>query len=125
MHPLQQMRGRDVGEVERGVLAQQDHVEFGQLGPTRLAEREVIAERVAHPQRLHGGEHASADLRQAVRRVVAQAMAPRLPLQHQREGRVATDVDPLDRIHLDRNIESHRIPFCTCGIGYARHSTAD
>ncbi len=35
MDALEQVRGGDVGEVERRVLAQQHHVEFGELGAPR------------------------------------------------------------------------------------------
>ena len=34
-------------------------------------------------------------------------MAPFLGLQQQGEGRVALDVDPLDRIHLNRDFQAH------------------
>ena len=44
VHALEQMRGGDVGEVERRVLAQQDHVELGQLDAARLTQGEMIAE---------------------------------------------------------------------------------
>ena len=36
-------------------------------------------------------------------------MAARLRFQQQREGRIALDVDPLDRIHLHRDIQRHAI----------------
>ena len=53
MDALEQMRRGDVGEVERRVLPQQHHVERGQRRAPRLAEREVIADLVAHGQHLH------------------------------------------------------------------------
>ena len=57
MDALQQMRGGDVGEVERRVLPQQHHVERGERDALAFAEREMVARLVAHLQRLHGGEH--------------------------------------------------------------------
>ena len=45
---LQHVGRRDVGEVERRILAHQDHVEGGELVAARLAQREVIAHDVAH-----------------------------------------------------------------------------
>ncbi len=34
-------------------------------------------------------------------------MAARLRLQQQRKGRIAADIDPLDRVHLYRDIQGH------------------
>ena len=34
-------------------------------------------------------------------------MPARLGLQQQREGRIAADVDPLDRVHLHGDIQRH------------------
>ena len=110
MDALEQMRGRDVGHVERRVLAQQDDVEFGQLGALRLAEREVVADLVAHLERLHGGEHLVAGMRQPVGRVIGQRVPARLRFQQQREGGIAADVDPLDRVHLDGDFQACGFP---------------
>ena len=110
MDALEQMRGGDVGEVERRVLAQQDHVELAQVGAPRLAEREVVADLVADLQRLHRREHPRVPQRQPVGRVVGDRMAALLRLQQQREGRIAADVDPLDRVHLHGDFQAHRPP---------------
>ena len=107
MDALEQMRGGDVGEVERRVLAQQDHVEGRKLDAPRLTQGKVVADLVAHRQRLHAREHAAADLRQPVRRVVGQGVSARLRFQQQRKGRIAANIDPLDRVHLHGNIQ-HR-----------------
>ena len=42
-----------------------------------------------------------------VRRVIEQVVAAPLRLQHQREGRIAADVDPRDVVHLDGDFERH------------------
>ena len=47
---LEQMGGGHISEVEGRVLAQQDHVELGQLHAPRLIEREMVAGLVAHAQ---------------------------------------------------------------------------
>ena len=70
----------------------------------------MIADLVAHGQRLHAREHAAPHLRQPVRRVVGQRVPARLRLQQQRKGRIAADVDPLDRVHLHGDIQQHFAP---------------
>ena len=107
MDALEQMRRGDVGEIERRVLAQQDHVEGRELDAPRLTQRKVVADLIAHRHALHAREHAAADLRQPVRRVVGQGVSARLRFQQQRKGRIAANVDPLDRVHLHGNIQ-HR-----------------
>ena len=107
MDALEQMRGGDVGEVERRVLPQQDDVERRQRRALAVAEREMIALLVAHGERLHGGEHAVPHQRQPVGRVVGERVAARLRLQQQRKGRIAADVDPLDRVHLHGDVQGH------------------
>jgi hypothetical protein len=102
------MRRRDVGEVERRVLPQQDHVELRQVRAPRLAEGEVVAGLVAHLKRAHGGEDLAPLQRQAVRRVIGDGMAAPLRLQQQGEGRIAADIDPLDRVHLHGDGQAHR-----------------
>ena len=53
---LEQMGGGHISEVEGRVLAQQHHVEFGELHAPRLIEREMVAGLVAHGQALDGRE---------------------------------------------------------------------
>ena len=45
--------------------------------------------------------------RQPVGRVIGERVAALLRLQQQREGGIALDVDPLDRIHLHRDFQAH------------------
>ena len=107
MDALEHVGRRDVGEVERRILAHQDHVERGKLDAPRLAQREVVAHDVAHRERLHGREHDAVALRHPVRRVVGERVPARLRLQQQREGGIAADVDPLDRVHLHGDAQTH------------------
>ena len=53
----------------------------------------------------HRREHLAVAQRHAVGRVIGQAMPARLRFQQQREGRIAADVDPRDRVHLHGDIE--------------------
>ena len=48
MDALQQVRGGDVGHVERRVLAQQDGVELGEVHRARIGEPVVVAGLVLH-----------------------------------------------------------------------------
>ena len=76
----------------------------------------MIADLVAHIERLGGGEHLALPHREPVGRVIGQRVAARLGLQKQREGRIAADVDPLDRVHLDGDVEAHRVRSAGLGL---------
>ena len=108
LEPLEQVRRRDVGEIERGILAQQHHVERSELGAFRCTELEMIALPVAHLQRPHRREHPSVPQRQLIRRVIGDGVTTLLCFQQQGEGGIAADVDPLDRVHLHGDFEAHR-----------------
>ena len=73
----------------------------------------MVADRVAHGERRHRGDHLAAAQRQPVRRVVGDGVAPPLRLQQQRKGGIAADVDPLDRVHLHGDLEAHSFPTAT------------
>ena len=107
MNAIEQMGGRDIGEVERRVLPEQHHVEARDLGAGRRAEREMIAFPVAHRQRLDGRDHLGAAQRQPVRRVIGERVAAPLCLEQQRKGGIAADIDPCDRVHLDGDVQGH------------------
>ena len=109
MNLFEQVGRGDIGKIERRILSHQDHVEARQLGALRLAQREVIAQLIAHLERLHGGKHTALRYRKPVRSVVVHRMAAFLRLQQQRESRIAADVDPLDRVHLNRDGQGHEI----------------
>ena len=104
---LEEMRRGDVGEVERRVLPQQDDVEGFERFALRLAEREMIADLVAHGEQLHRRHQFLAAQRELVRRVIGKAVAALLRFQQQREGRIAADVDARDGVHLDGDIQFH------------------
>ena len=58
-------------------------------------------------ERLDRREHLAVEQRQPVGRVIGERVAALLRLQQQGEGRIALDVDPLDRIHLHGDFQAH------------------
>jgi hypothetical protein len=62
---------------------------------------------VAQLDRLGICENAVAALREPVGRIIGQTMPAGLRFQHQGKSGIAADIDPLDRVHLDGNIEGH------------------
>ena len=70
MDALQQMRGRDVGHVERRVLAQQDHVQLGEIDGARVGKLEVAAGLVLDGERGAVREQPPSQQREVGRRVV-------------------------------------------------------
>ena len=60
---------------------------------------------------------------QPVGRVVEKLISAPLRFQQHREGRIARDLDALDRVHLNRNGEGHESSL-QCGAGY-RAETAE
>ena len=107
MDALEQMRGRHIGEVERRVLAQQHHVELRELHPPRLIQRKMVAGLVAYAQGFDMGKQAAVEQRQPVRGVIGKLVTALLRFQKQSESRVTLNIDPLDRIHLNRDFQAH------------------
>ncbi len=66
----------------------------------------MIALDIAHLDPLDTGADNTVGHRQAVRRVVVLLMAAPLAHQHQREGRVAADVNPGDMVHLEGDLQA-------------------
>ena len=101
-------KGRvDVAHVERRILAQQNHVEFAQVDSSPGPECGVVADLSLHGDIAPPREDASLVHGEGVGRVDEQAMAPRLAGFHHQEGGVAFDDDPLDGIHLHRDLQRH------------------
>ena len=107
MQPLQNMGGGDIGHVERRVLAHQHHIRRRQVVNKSLAQREMIAFDGAHVQRPHPRRHLVFAEGEIARPVIEQAMAALLRFQRQGESGIAADIDPLDRVHLDRDGQRH------------------
>ena len=90
MDALQQVRRGDVGEVEGRILPQQHHVHLrAEIGAARFAQREMVADLVAHRERLHLRHDARAREGEPVGRVIEKCVAPRLRLQQKGERRIA------------------------------------
>ena len=88
-------------------MAQQHDVEFRELRPPQFIQGKMVAGLIAHAERLDMGEHAAIEQGQPVRRVISKLVAAFLCFQQKGEGRVALDIDPLDRIHLHRDFKAH------------------
>ena len=92
LNPLQHVRGGDVGEVERRILAQQHDIEGGEIDMACLAEREMVAGDVAHLQRPHRRRHFAVAQHQPVGRVIGErddrdAALPAAAQRSNRRGR--------------------------------------
>ena len=83
-----------------------------------------IAGPVAHPKRPHRRKHLAVPKRHPVRRVIGDIMPPLLGFEQQREGRIAADIDPLDRVHLHRDFEMSAIDHPITGWGGLTHCNA-
>ncbi len=51
------MSGRDIGEIEWRILAQQDDIELREIDALGRAELEMVSFHVADMQRPHGRKH--------------------------------------------------------------------
>src|SRR5205085_57694 len=92
---------------EGRVLTHQHDVEPGKVEFLELAEAVVVAETAEHFERPATGIEAAVAQGQGLRQIMVQRMAARLRLERQREGRIRVNVDRVDRIHLDRDGETH------------------
>ncbi len=92
-------RREEVVEIERRILAHEDHVELVQEHLRLRPEDVVIALHPAHSHR--PGRRRRAVVFQAQVAWLAEPVlvAAHTGLQHQREGRIAGDLDPGQRIH--------------------------
>ena len=107
---VEQVRGRDVGEVEGRVLAHQDHVHGREVDDLGRPEADMVAALAADLERAGGGDDAALAVAQLARQIVVEPVAAALRLQRQGEAAVAVDVDGLERVHLDRDGERHACP---------------
>ena len=110
MDALKNVRRRDIGEVERRVLAQEHHIDSRKIDKLSLAQTRVIALDVLDRQRLGHHFNARAVQSQTVGRVMQDAVAARLGFKKKREGRVSRDADALDRVHLHGDGQGHGRP---------------
>ncbi len=109
LDPLEQMGGGDVGEVERRILAHQHDVDVAaEIDDRRLAELEMGALDPLHRHRPGHRPQPPVRPAQILDRIIKEPMPARLRCEHDREGRIARDIDGLQRIHLDGDGKAHR-----------------
>ncbi len=101
------MRRGDVGHVERRVLPHQHDVEPGEIEFLEIPKAMVVAVPAEYFERPSAGREPAVAQGQRLRQVVVERMAARLRLKRQGKGRIRIDVDRVDRIHLDRDSETH------------------
>jgi hypothetical protein len=114
--PLEQMRGGDVAEVERRILPHQDDIGLGaEIEADRDRRSEMIADDALHGHRMRLGPDAAVAIVEVLG-LMEQPVPARLRRQHQREGRIAGDVDRIERVHLDGDGAGSciRTPVCGC-----------
>ena len=104
---FEQVGRRDVGHVERRVLAHQHHVDRREVQHFGRAERVVIAQLAAHPHRLRLGVEPPVAEDEIVGFIVEQSMAAHLRFHCQHESGIGIDVDAGNVIHLDGDGEAH------------------
>jgi hypothetical protein len=107
MDRLQEVGGGDVGHVERRVLAQQHHVETGEVARFPRAEVRMRAGLALHRHGPAAGADPPVLQRQLVGGVDPERMAARLGLLHHQEGGVGLDVHRFQRVHLHGDLQRH------------------
>ena len=67
----------------------------------------MVAWLVLHGQAVAERDDLAVAEREIVRRVVEHVVAAPLRFEQEREGRIAPDIDALDRVHLEGDFEGH------------------
>jgi len=105
--PFEQMRRGDIPQIERRILPHQHHVDImHEVDQAKFAAAVVVVlhrlnrDRRAPCGQRPGSPHAGV-ISQRAHIVMEQLMPPRLRRQHQRERRIARDIDGFERVHLD------------------------
>ncbi len=109
MDVVQDMGRGDVGEVEGRVLAQQNHVEAGEIDGFGCAEQRGRALDPLHGDAVAPGGDLTALETKGAGQVVKQLMAAPLCFLRQGEGGIRVDIDGFHRVHLQRDGEGHEI----------------
>jgi hypothetical protein len=101
------MRGGDVRHIEGRVLAHQDDIDAAQIELFESTETVMIALPPHDFERPRTGIEPAVVKRQRVRQVMEQGVPSHLCLEGESKSRIRIDVYRIDRIHLDRDGESH------------------
>ena len=107
---LQQVGRRDVGHVERRILAHQDHIHGRKVDGLGRTEAGVVAQAPPQLEASRAGKHAAGAEAQIARQVMVETVAAILGLEAENECAVGLDIDGLDRIHLNGDGDAHRYP---------------
>ena len=102
------MGGGDVAEVEGRILAHQHDVDVAaEIEDLGLAEPEMIARDALDGDRMRHRPEPPVGPAQRLGGIMEEPVPARLGAEHDREGRIAGDVDALQRIHLDGDAQAH------------------
>ncbi|PAV69544.1 hypothetical protein WR25_06090 [Diploscapter pachys] len=109
---FEQMRRGDIAEVERRVLPHQHDIGLlAEIEADGRVEAEMVARarcrRALYRHRMRLRPDAAVGVIQVLGEVMEQPVPARLACQHQREARIAGDVDLIERVHLDGDGEGH------------------
>ena len=107
------MRRGDIGHVEGRILPHQDDIDTGQIELLERAKAVVVALPAHDFERPRAGIKPPVVQRQGVGQIMEQGMPAGLGFEGQSKGRIRIDVDRIDRIHLDRDGQSHADLRCT------------
>ena len=104
LKPFQQVRGRDVGQVERRVLPHQHDVHIGnQVDLAIFAAREVRAFDPLHRYRRRPGGQAPAVVRERLDLILIDRVTALLRCFDQGKAGIPGNLDAFQRVHLDRD----------------------
>ena len=105
---LEQMRRRDVAEVERRVLAHQHDIDIAaEVQDREVAQPEMIARHRLHADFMRAGVEPAFLIGQVVGQIMVERISARLRAEHDGERGIAGDVDALQRVHLHCDAKRH------------------
>ena len=108
LDPLEQVRGRDVAEVERRILPHQDDIDvLAEVEDRKFAQPEMVARDGLDRDLMGPRVQPSVLPGQILGEIMVELMPARLGAKHDREGGIAGDVDLLQRVHLHCNAKAH------------------
>ena len=84
-----------------------DHVEGGQVDAAGMRQPVMVAGAVLDGEAVAFGHELAVAEREIGGRVVEHVVPAPLRLEQEREGRIAPDIDALDRVHLEGDLEGH------------------
>ena len=107
MNPLKQMGRGHIGHIERRILAQPDHIEFGQVPLGPLAEIHMVPGLGAQGDVAATGNDAAFVIAQLIHRILKQPVTTRLRLESDAKAAIAINCHMFDRVHLQCDVKAH------------------